>query len=98
LKIIPITKYQQIAGGKIDNSWVSEGLEEKMNTCFGRLPSLSLEEQLASCHFVANHLLMKKDEHIRLAQDIREKEKPIQAWMEKIRSGQAYNMKFSDVL
>jgi hypothetical protein len=96
VQLIPITAYQQIAGGQIDDF---ENKRQGILIAYSiKIDPTAISEEQADCYSSIEKNLAQKARYIEVIQSLEETAKPIQVWAEKIRSGEAYNMKFGQVL
>lgn len=93
MKILPITTYPQIAGGKMPPAERSAKLDICFGASFGTSPA-SPESQLAACRIMYGEV--RAD--LASRQVIQDLADDIQQWMKIIRSGQAVGMNGIDFL
>ena len=84
MRNIEVTKYQKIAGGKSEASPTVD-LVSKIAACLHQAESIPFEEQLVVCQNTLDFFKQK----LQMTQQALQHTKYIQAWMEKLRSGQA---------
>lgn len=89
MRNIYVTEYHQITGGNAADS------AHNIDICLGRDQSapISPAQQLVLCHGAFNAL----DAKIPPIVQARMIEKEIQIWMQAMRTGQAFDMEFSDI-